>query len=248
MPKLINIEKTQCEHVPRPSTSLIKAVLFSPVDPWEKPWLQPVLKMLRNRLPANSQMHNWSQKSLCVIWSSFLSVQLSANWIVQQQWTACFLSQTEPGCSHATQRHFPHTAPRRHLNWEASMSASPDGWISHIWSMPVFTSRGNSYSYLRLEIRGWTGLANPPSKGWRSATAGCCLQGRHAHKQKVKHSQPEVIPSVQFTWAARLWTEAWLFQFMLSFGSGDAQSQMWTCVYIYINTNFVLLTFQEISF
>lgn len=170
MPKLINTEKTQCEHVPRPSTSLIKAVLFSPVDPWEKPWLQPVLKMLRNRLPANSQMHNWSQKSLCVIWSSFLSVQLSANWIVQQQWTACFLSQTEPGCSHATQRHFPHTAPRRHLNWEASMSASPDGWISHIWSMPVFTSRGNSYSYLRLEIRGWTGLANPPSKGWRSAT------------------------------------------------------------------------------
>lgn len=60
--------------------------------------------------------------------------------------------------------------PRRHLNWEASMSASPDGWISHIWSMPVFMSRGNSYSYLRLEIRGWTGLANPLRKGWRSAT------------------------------------------------------------------------------
>lgn len=134
-----------------------------------------------------------------MIWASFLSAQLTANWVVQQQWTACFLSQTEPDCSQATKIHVPLTAdPQETLRgWEASMS---DRQIEfhNIYLMCVFSNYGKSIS-AREAIR-------PAVRGHRGpvySTYPCCKyrnkyiklkrmlrkeRGRPPHKQEDKHS------------------------------------------------------------
>lgn len=66
-----------------------------------------------NGHPGSDYTHDLSHEASAVICCGFLSMELGANWIVQQKWTACSLSQAEAACSQAAQRRVPLTAPQR---------------------------------------------------------------------------------------------------------------------------------------